>query len=137
MVQIAPDSPKLAGVMVGPPARGKSYTARRIERYLSWLGYRTRIFKVGEYRRARVGTRVPHSFFGPDNRRVKRHGRLRSTTPATPRARRAMAHACCERASFQVLFIGWVVLGLECTRKPVLVIAHNVRCCTALYLAPR
>jgi adenylylsulfate kinase-like enzyme len=40
-VQIAPDSSKLAVVMVGLPARGKSYTARRIERYLSWLGYRT------------------------------------------------------------------------------------------------
>jgi len=54
-VQIAPDSSKLAVVMVGLPARGKSYTARRIERYLSWLGYRTGVFNVGEYRRARVG----------------------------------------------------------------------------------
>jgi 6-phosphofructo-2-kinase/fructose-2,6-biphosphatase 2 len=47
-VQIAPDSLKLAVVMVGLPARGKSYTARRIERYLSWLGYRTGVFNVGE-----------------------------------------------------------------------------------------
>ena len=54
-MQIAPDSPKLAVVMVGLPARGKSYTARHIERYLSWLGYRTGVFNVGEYRRARVG----------------------------------------------------------------------------------
>src|SRR5260370_33750157 len=67
MVQIAPDSAKLAVVMDGLPARGKSYTARRIERYLSWLGYRTGVFNVGEYRRARVGARVPHSFFDPDN----------------------------------------------------------------------
>ena len=65
--QIAPDSPKLAVVMVGLPARGKSYTARRIERYLSWLGYRTGVFNVGEYRRARVGAQMPHSFFNPDN----------------------------------------------------------------------
>ena len=36
-----------------------SYTARRIERYLSWLGYRTGVFNVGEYRRARVGAHVP------------------------------------------------------------------------------
>jgi predicted kinase len=67
MLQITPDSPKLAVVMVGLPTRGKSYTARRIERYLSWLGYRTGVFNVGEYRRARVGARVPHSFFDPDN----------------------------------------------------------------------
>ncbi len=53
--------------MVGLPARGKSYTARRIERYLSWLGYRTGVFNVGEYRRARVGAQLPHSFFDPDN----------------------------------------------------------------------
>jgi hypothetical protein len=66
-VQIAPDSPKPALVMVGLPARGKSYTARRIERYVSWLGYRTGVFNVGEYRRASVGARVPHSFFDPDN----------------------------------------------------------------------
>src|SRR6478672_9114783 len=66
-MQIAPDNPKLAVVMVGLPARGKSYTARRIERYLSWLGYRTGGFNVGEYRRARVGPQFRHSFFDPDN----------------------------------------------------------------------
>src|SRR5258707_3907369 len=65
MVQIAPDSPKLAVVMVGLPARGKSYTARRIERYLSWLGYRTGVFNVGEYRRARGGAHLPPNFFDP------------------------------------------------------------------------
>ena len=59
---IAPDSPKLAVVTVGLPARGKSYTARRIERYLSWLGYRTGVFNVGEYRRARVGELTPHAY---------------------------------------------------------------------------
>lgn len=62
-----PDERKLALVMVGLPARGKSYTARKIERYLSWLGYATRVFNVGEYRRARVGARMEHKFFDPDN----------------------------------------------------------------------
>ena len=123
--QIAPDSPKLAVVMVGLPARGKSYTARRIERYLSWLGYRTRVFNVGEYRRARVGAQLPHSFFDPDNspgeeaRRVVAvaalddmlawltdHGHvgIYDATNST-RERRAMVHERCERAGFQVLFI--------------------------------
>ena len=124
-MQIAPDSPRLALVMVGLPARGKSYTARRIERYLSWLGYCTRVFNVGEYRRARVGARVPHSFFDPDNPRGEEARRsvamvaledmvawltddgqvaIYDATNST-RARRAMVRARCERAGFQVLFI--------------------------------
>src|SRR5258708_32271035 len=66
-MQIAPESPKLAVVMVGLPARGKSYPARRIERYLSWLGYRTGVFNVGEYRRARARGPGPHRLFDPHN----------------------------------------------------------------------
>jgi len=124
-VQIAPDSSKLAVVMVGLPARGKSYTARRIERYLSWLGYRTGVFNVGEYRRARVGAQLPHSFFDPDNlhgeeaRRAAAMAALEDMVvwltdegqvaiydaTNTTRARRAMVRARCERAGFQVLFI--------------------------------
>jgi broad specificity phosphatase PhoE/predicted kinase len=124
-VQIAPDSPKLAVVMVGLPARGKSYTARRIERYLSWLGYRTGVFNVGEYRRARVGAQLPHSFFDPDNslgeeaRRSVAMAALEDMVAwltddgqvaiydatNTTRVRRAMVRARCERAGFQVLFI--------------------------------
>lgn len=53
--------------MVGLPARGKTYMARRVARYLSWLGYRTRVFNVGNYRRQRVGSHKDHTFFDPDN----------------------------------------------------------------------
>jgi broad specificity phosphatase PhoE/predicted kinase len=53
--------------MVGLPARGKTYIARKIARYLSWLGYSTRTFNVGEYRRAIAGARQPASFFDPEN----------------------------------------------------------------------
>jgi broad specificity phosphatase PhoE len=52
---------------VGLPARGKSYTATKIFRYLSWLGHETRIFNVGNYRRARLGTEHPHTWFDPNN----------------------------------------------------------------------
>jgi broad specificity phosphatase PhoE/predicted kinase len=55
--------PKHVLVMVGLPARGKTYIARKIARYLSWLGYATRTFNVGEYRRSQVGARQPASFF--------------------------------------------------------------------------
>jgi broad specificity phosphatase PhoE/predicted kinase len=60
-------SPRLAIVMVGLPARGKSFIARRIARYLSWLGHKTQVFNVGEYRRNRHGSRQRHSFFDPRN----------------------------------------------------------------------
>ncbi len=62
-----PQPAKLALVMVGLPARGKTYTARKIARYLAWLGYRSRVFNVGNYRRAQVGAQQPASFFDPEN----------------------------------------------------------------------
>ncbi|HMV69802.1 MAG TPA: 6-phosphofructo-2-kinase/fructose-2,6-bisphosphatase [Myxococcota bacterium] len=54
-------------VMVGMPARGKSYTARKVARYLLWLGYRARVFNVGSYRRTQIGAGQDHSFFDPAN----------------------------------------------------------------------
>jgi broad specificity phosphatase PhoE len=63
----AASTPKLAFVMVGLPARGKTFIARKIARYLSWLGNRTRVFNVGSYRRARLGSHQHHSFFDPRN----------------------------------------------------------------------
>ena len=37
--------------MVGLPARGKTYIAKKLARYLNWIGINTRVFNVGEYRR--------------------------------------------------------------------------------------
>ncbi len=64
--------PRLALVMVGLPARGKTYIARRIARYLSWLSLRTEVFNVGNYRREFVGSKQGHSFFDPDNQEASR-----------------------------------------------------------------
>ncbi len=58
---------KIALVMVGLPARGKSYIARKLARYLRWRGQETRVFNVGMYRREIVGSQVSHDFFDPDN----------------------------------------------------------------------
>jgi broad specificity phosphatase PhoE/predicted kinase len=57
----------LAIVMVGLPARGKTYTARKIVRYLSWRGVKTKVFNVGTFRRKISGANVPHTFFDPSN----------------------------------------------------------------------
>jgi broad specificity phosphatase PhoE/predicted kinase len=67
MPALIPTTPKIALVMVGLPARGKSYLARKLARYLRWLGHETRVFNVGMYRRELVGSRKSHEFFDPDN----------------------------------------------------------------------
>ena len=54
---------KLVIVMVGLPARGKSYVTKKIARYLNWLQHDTRIFNVGE--RRRVATGVPSRLSTP------------------------------------------------------------------------
>jgi broad specificity phosphatase PhoE/predicted kinase len=61
------DNPTTAIVMVGLPARGKTYVARKILRYLNWLGHKTTLFNVGNYRREHVGSQRTHDFFDPTN----------------------------------------------------------------------
>ena len=46
---------KLVIVMVGLPARGKSYVTKKIARYLNWMQHDTRIFNVGNRRREVAG----------------------------------------------------------------------------------
>jgi broad specificity phosphatase PhoE/predicted kinase len=67
MVPQRPGEQKLAVVMVGLPARGKTFVARKLQRYLSWLGYRTLWVNVGDYRRSRAGAMQPAAYFAPDN----------------------------------------------------------------------
>lgn len=140
MLSHGPDDQKLAIVMVGLPARGKSYTARRIERYLAWLGYRTRVFNVGQYRRARVGAQVPHGFFDPHNpsgAEARRQVAIEAlhdmvdwlggngdvgiydATNSTAE-RRAFVRTRCEQAGLQVLFV-----EMHCDDPAI--VEHNIR----------
>lgn len=50
---------------VGLPARGKTHISVALARYLRWLGVKTRIFHLGDYRRATVGPGgdVPDDYF--------------------------------------------------------------------------
>eukprot|EP00833_Pecoramyces_ruminatium_P000164 jgi/Orpsp1_1/1174196/evm.model.c7180000049216.1 len=68
--------PKLIIFMVGLPARGKSYICQKLRRYLAWIGYKTRIFNVGNKRRVAhlnyeqtkvPGTKHDANFFDPSN----------------------------------------------------------------------
>ena len=49
------DGRKLVVIMVGLPARGKTFLSVRLQRYLEWQGWRSGIFNVGTYRRALLG----------------------------------------------------------------------------------
>ncbi|KAF9152871.1 hypothetical protein BG015_004539, partial [Linnemannia schmuckeri] len=68
---------KLVVIMVGLPARGKSYLVKKLQRYLTWLQYDTKVFNVGNRRRIaskgdnRNGTSHSHAFFDPKNRAAK------------------------------------------------------------------
>jgi len=119
------DTPKLALVMVGLPARGKTYIARKLARYLCWLGHPTRVFNVGSYRRERHGSRHPAEWFSPSS---KEGERLRTEVAMealedmlawirgggrvgiydatnTTKARRRRVQERCEREGLKVLFI--------------------------------
>jgi 6-phosphofructo-2-kinase len=50
---------KLVIIMVGLPARGKSYITKKIHRYLSWQQHNTKIFNVGNRRRIAAGVANP------------------------------------------------------------------------------
>lgn len=127
-------------VMVGLPARGKSYTAHKLARYLSWLGYATRTFNLGELRRATLGARQPASFFDPSNPEGSRARRRLAETALTEllawmesegkiaifdaanstRERRAWIRENCERRGFRVLFV-------ELVNEDPAVIEENIR----------
>jgi len=59
---------KIVFAMVGLPARGKTYISNKIVCYLKWLGYNTKFFNIGGYRRENYGTKeCTAEFFDPNN----------------------------------------------------------------------
>lgn len=56
---------RIAIATVGLPARGKTHISVALARYLRWLGVKTRIFHLGDYRRAIIGQGkdVPDDYF--------------------------------------------------------------------------
>ncbi|KAI8968439.1 6-phosphofructo-2-kinase-domain-containing protein [Mycotypha africana] len=62
---------KLVVIMVGLPARGKSYIVKKLRRYLNWLQYETKVFNVGNLRRADEASQHHNQsaeFFDPENK---------------------------------------------------------------------
>lgn len=58
---------KLAVVLVGLPARGKTHHSVALTRYLRWLGVKSHAFHLGDYRRKLGGPehKVPDDYFQP------------------------------------------------------------------------
>lgn len=125
MLAAASKEQKIVLVMVGLPARGKSYIARKLARYLRWRGHETRVFNVGAYRRELVGAQKSHDFFDPENIEGSRERRrvaelaladmrswmqsggqiaLYDATNST-RERRAWVREACQRAGLEVVFV--------------------------------
>ncbi len=133
------DLDPLAIVMVGLPARGKTFTARRIARYLGWQGYRARSFNVGDYRRKALGAGQSADFFDPDDldavatrERVANAavdemvswlsgngeiGILDATN--SQKHRRAHVRERCEARGIQVLFVEITVTGPDIVERNV------------------
>ncbi|KAL8761417.1 MAG: hypothetical protein Q9184_002476 [Pyrenodesmia sp. 2 TL-2023] len=58
-------SGRIAIATVGLPARGKTHISVALARYLRWLGVKTRVFHLGDYRRKnlRPGEGIPEDYF--------------------------------------------------------------------------
>ena len=61
-------SEKIVLVMVGLPARGKTFVARKVHRYLEFFhAVNVKIFNIGDYRRSLHGAHHPAAWFDPQN----------------------------------------------------------------------
>lgn len=65
-VGVRPEDTKICVVMVGLPARGKSFIAQKAQRYLQWLSIPAKTFNVGNYRR-NDAPQPTADFFAKDN----------------------------------------------------------------------
>jgi len=63
---------KVVFVMVGLPARGKSYISNTIVNFLCWQGFKARLFNVGKNRRAKLEDSSAASFFDSENVEAKK-----------------------------------------------------------------
>ncbi|KLO14372.1 6PF2K-domain-containing protein [Schizopora paradoxa] len=76
---------KILVVTVGLPARGKTHVSRALERYLRWMGVKTQVISLGDYRRKTLGgaQQLPPDYFT-----------LGEKTPETMRLRESVREGC-------------------------------------------
>lgn len=56
---------KILVMTMGLPARGKTHISRSLERYLRWMGVKTLVVSLGDYRRKTLGSaqQLPSDYF--------------------------------------------------------------------------
>src|ERR1700761_2300525 len=56
---------KILVITIGLPARGKTHISRALERYLRWMGIKTQVVSLGDYRRKTIGgaQQLPPDYF--------------------------------------------------------------------------
>ncbi|KAF4564717.1 hypothetical protein EYR40_010889 [Pleurotus pulmonarius] len=76
---------KILIVTVGLPARGKTHISRSLERYLRWMGVKTQVVSLGDYRRKTLGgaQKLPPDYFT-----------LGEKSPETMALRQKIAEGC-------------------------------------------
>uniref|UniRef100_A0A672LFM4 6-phosphofructo-2-kinase/fructose-2,6-bisphosphatase-like n=1 Tax=Sinocyclocheilus grahami TaxID=75366 RepID=A0A672LFM4_SINGR len=98
-------------VMVGLPARGKTYISKKLTRYLNWIGVPTQVFNLGQYRREVVQTYKNYEFFRPDNEeamKIRRYNTFRMIVfdaTNTTRERRGAIISFAKEKGYKVFFI--------------------------------
>uniref|UniRef100_A0AAQ4S9D3 6-phosphofructo-2-kinase/fructose-2,6-bisphosphatase 2 n=1 Tax=Gasterosteus aculeatus aculeatus TaxID=481459 RepID=A0AAQ4S9D3_GASAC len=74
-------------VMIGLPARGKTYMSKKLTRYLNWIGVPTKVFNLGVYRREAVRAYKSYDFFRHDNEeamKIRKHQALDGVPALNP-----------------------------------------------------
>eukprot|EP00392_Amoebophrya_sp_AT5.2_P002708 g2713.t1 len=87
-------------IMVGLPARGKTYLCRRLARYLNFFhNVQTKIFNVGDYRRVICGNHLAPTFFDH-----KKPENLRKREAACEAAMLDLVHWMCQDGGARIAF---------------------------------
>jgi len=69
----ATNGDKFALIMVGLPARGKTFIAHKIKHYFDFFhSAPTKVFNAGQFRRKLLGAKSTHKFFDPKNEKANK-----------------------------------------------------------------
>ncbi|VDM30922.1 unnamed protein product [Hydatigera taeniaeformis] len=123
-------------VLVGLPARGKTYMARKLTRYLNWIGINTRVFNVGDYRRKATCLKG-HDFFADGNKEAAKaledltewlddDGEIAVFDATnTTRKRRDMILNHCRPHNFKVIFVESICDNQDVVQASILEVKVN------------